>query len=387
MRLDLSADPWGVAMLGAAGVAVLGLVIVLLALAMSTSKRAGAWILSLGCAAFLVTAAFGTLARVREADAAIRKQPPPSEPVKIIAPDVPPDVDDPTGDAPPAEGKAVPEGATPTDVVPGGTDGEPIAAEPVPTSDASTGEPAAPEPPASEAATTEGAEPAQEDADPEGEPPGPAPPGDTAKPEAPPTAPAPSAGVVALEAAPALPSEAAAQREAVLERLRAAKTVALDDESCRDARTIAQTWVGIAAIPREVLTDRVAVIVRRLERCRRKIAGTRAWALHRDRTAARKAFADTLRDRLAPDHAGVWVATSGKDEIKLRVGAKSLATAAVDTLLAAGLKAELEGLGFEGAFFSDGKKGQTVKLEPKSDDVLLAAELEPLGLHAPFPEP
>jgi hypothetical protein len=373
MRLDLSADPWGAAMLGTATFAALGLVVVLLALAMGTSKRGGAWILGLGCVAFLGTAMLGTVARVREADAAARRKPAaPAEPVKIIAPEVPPDVDEQPGgiddDAGSGSGSAD-RSVTPTNVV-GGTEGPPGAA---------TG--------SSEGAAPEDALADEEGGD-EGEPPGPAPPlavgpaHDVVS-----AAPAPSAGVVTLDAAPDLPADPPALREAVIERLRAAKAVALDDAQCLDAKTLGQTWVGIAAIPREVLPDRVAVIVRRLDKCRRRIAGARAWMLRRERADARKAFAGTLRKRLASDHPGIWVATSGKDDVKLRVGAKSLAASAVESLLSAGLSAELEGLGFQSAFFSDGKNGKSLKLDAKSDADILDAELQPFGLQAQFPEP
>jgi hypothetical protein len=347
MRLDLSADPWGAAMLGTAVVVVLGLVIGLLALAMRTSKRVAGWLCGLGSLAFLGTAAAGTLQRVQASDAAAQRA---------------------AQDAQKPEGKVLSAPPVPTadtsdavDVAPGDSEDEGSGGTGGPTDEGATGGAETQGTPTAIAET--GGEPPEADTD------------------AAPEAVADPIPAVAPADFPTDPEAAAAEANA---RLRDAKRIVESEQDCRDAEKIQSTWLALSTIPPTLMRARVRSTARDVEGCRRRIVGGRQWKVRKDQVAARDDFPDEFTKRLAAEGIGVWSNVYGKDHEKLNAGSKQLTKAKIEELLTGGLRDELEGLGFVAVSMSDGKSVVRETFTPKTVDELVDAELEAFGLHEPL---
>ena len=342
MRLDLSADPWGVAMLAAATVLGLGIVIGLLALLMRTSKRAAGWFCGLGSLAFLVTAAGGTWQRIQVHDAAAKKAA--AEAAKpegkiLEAPPVPED----TAGAVPSEGTGSADAADGN-----GSSGESDGGD----EGGDTGA----------AAGTSDDVPADiaGDVEPETDDP-------------PPTAPE-------VAVASDFPSGKEAGKAEATKRLREANKIVEEDKDCRDPDKLRSTWLALSTIPPNVMAAQVKAMSRKVEGCRRRLAGGRQWKIRKDQVAARDAFAKTLKQRLADEGIGLWISVYGADHEKLNAGSKQLDQDKIKKLLDDGLRDELLQLGFVQASISDGKKITREELSPKSVSDIVDEELEPYGL-------
>lgn len=339
MRLDLSADPWGVAMLAAATVLGLGIVIGLLALAMRTSKRAAGWFCGLGSLAFLATAAGGTWERVRAHDAAAKKA---------------------AAEATKPEGKVLEAPPVPEDVVaPEGADGSGTA-----TADDGTG------------GSTDGGESGDDGGASAG--------GETGEPtptdiidDAPPLDHEEAAPPLA---APDFPEGTAAAKAEANKRLRDAKKIVEEDEDCRDPDKLQKTWLALSTIPPTVQRGKVKAMARRVEGCRRRLVGGRQWKIRKDQVAARDAFAKTLKRRLSEEGIGLWTSVYGADHEKINAGSKQLDEERIKKLLDDGLRDELKKLGFEHASISDGQKITREELSPKTVKEIVDEELAPYGL-------
>ncbi len=345
MRLDLSADPWGVAMLAAATVLALGLVIGLLALIMRTSKRAAGWFCGLGSLAFLVTAAGGTWQRIEAHDAAAKKAA--AEAAKpegkvLQAPPVPVDTAGAAVEAPAGSSGAADDGVTGSAGSDGGEESAGTGDAPANTDDVP--------------ADIVGDVPPELD-----EPPAPTP-------------------TPAVAVAPDFPSGKEAGKAEAAKRLRDAKQIVDEDKDCRDPDKLRSTWLSLSTIPPTIMAVQVKAMARKVEACRRRLVGGRQWKLRKDQVAARDAFATTLKQRLAEEKIGLWISVYGADHEKLNAGSKQLDQDRIKKLLDDGLRDELLELGFVQASISDGKNITREDLTPKSVAEMVDDELEPYGL-------
>lgn len=234
-----------------------------------------------------------------------------------------------------------------------------------------------PRPAASSESETAAAEPSPEQApEPEAEPKAPEAP-------APPTAPPPPASVVPEP--PPLPTDDAERRTAIRNVLRNARLVYEDEEACKDPAEVGRVWKALEALPQDARNARAKAVVKRLETCRRQVRWATMFVVHRDRLAAREAFADALRQRLEDDlDLDAQVKTFGKEQERLRVGSGALDDALADAILTEALLAEAAALGFESVTLA--RPGQTWRepVEPRPDAAVVDETLAPYGLDRPL---
>ncbi|MEX1363165.1 MAG: hypothetical protein AB1Z98_08570 [Nannocystaceae bacterium] len=317
MSFDPAADPWGTAMLAAAGLWVLSAVIVMLATFVGTSRRTGGRLMLVALLAFLGAAGGGTWVDIQRADA--HAQPVAAvEPIEIVAPPV-----ETAHGAPPPESDASSDGAT-TD------DGQPE-------SDSSGG-------------------------DVDGD--------DTAEPEP---------ALPAVEPLPSDPEQRRAEirkrlrdTEAVAASNR--KCASLDEVALAWAklRVIAEDDPG-----RRQAKD----IVDELEQCRRRLLYSISRRYRRAQVDARGAFAEQVVDRFAKEHdLRVVSALSGISHERLRIGGSGLDAARAEQLMNAGLREELRDLAFAHVVLSDTKVAKTYTFEVTPDNELGLPDLVRVGL-------
>lgn len=239
---------------------------------------------------------------------------------------------------------------------------EPVAASEQPPTDASTSDPveAAAAPEESDAAAAEG---------------------DSENDAAATDTKTPPARNSALEPTKPMPADDAAQRAAIRNVLRAARSVYESQRDCKDAKAVGQAWAGVSSIPQSARSARVQAVVRRLEACRRQVRWAIAYTVRRDAVTARDDFEDTLKQRLQDVH-GIsgTVSLTGEDHQRLRVGSGSFDEAVVGTVITQSLKDELAGLGFERIVLANQKQSWRTALEPTPESRTVNERLAPYGL-------
>jgi hypothetical protein len=316
--LKLASDPWGTALVVAAGLCALAVLWWMLAVMMRQPARGAGRMLSLGLFAYLGIAAGGTAARVFAAPPPA-PPPAPSGPPTVLRADVPHDPD--RGRKPPAGKPSTP--ARPEDAEPA----EDAPPEPVtPSSDVAPARPAV-TPPAS----------AHVDLGP-----------------------------------PTLAGKAA---------LRFVDDVSHDPERCRDVDEIAKAARELPGALSEVAAARAGKAASKLEGCRRKLVWSRAYLVRSKRVDDRKRFADELPARMKSENGlTVLVSLRGAASERIRIGGTGLDEARAKRLLDGGLRDELADFGFAELVLANMKSSVKQTLDAPSDIELAERELAPKGL-------
>lgn len=348
----LAGDPFGAAMLGAAGLALLSLLLLLVARVRGRSQAAGAYLLAIALLGFLGAAVAGTAERVEQARgrrAAQARSPAPPE-------------------AKANEDDAVPGAGAPSGALEGAGSGEQANPEPAIEEGAGTG--------AVDAAGAAGTE----------------------EPTRPEDLLADMAAAAAeedwlrvglryralrsLEPSPEGLDEAwrklrKGRRAAVMAWIREAHKIA--NGPCDDAEAVLRSWSKLRTIdPSEALYRPARKAAARLERCRGKLERKTALVIRSERTAKRVAFAEEVAERLADAPGRVRTRASGPGKVRLRVA--PLPEDRAKALVDGGFLQEATDKGFTTVTFSDGKRSTTHDLEPASDLDLARARLHELGL-------
>ena len=186
------------------------------------------------------------------------------------------------------------------------------------------------------------------------------------------------------DAAP-LPTDPAERRAAIRAVLRDARGVYEDVDDCKDAAAVGRVWKALDALPEEARTARAEAVARRLDACRRQVRWATMFVVHRDRLAAREAFADVLAERLADAHdLDAQVKTFGNEHERLRVGSGALDEALAGAILTDALEAEAAALGFDSVTLARPGKSWREPLTPRLDAAVVDEALAPYGLDRPL---
>lgn len=324
MSFDPAADPWGTAMLAAAGLWMLSAVIVMLATIVGTSRRTGGRLMLVALLAFLGAAGGGTWVEIQRADAQARPVAA-VEPIEIVAPPV-----ETARGAPPPTGPA--------------SSDDPTADDGQAESDSSGGD-------------------VDDDSD-----------DDIQEPE-----PEPELELPAVEP---LPSDPEPRRAEIRKRLRDTEAVVASNRKCASLDEVALAWAKLRVIAEDDPGRRQAKdIVAELEQCRRRLLYSISRRHRRAQVDARGAFAERVVERFAKEHdLRVVSALSGISHERLRIGGSGLDAARAEQLMDAGLREELRDLAFAHVVLSDTKVAKTYTFEVTPDNELGLPDLARVGL-------
>lgn len=351
MDFDPAADPWGTAMLAAAGLWVVSAVLVLLKV--GGSRRTGGRVMLVSLLGFLGSAAAGTWQRLQTGPAPTEPTPTDAEPA---ADEGTPDVDSPEGSSGAAGEPNGSTGGTDPPTSTAGTEGEADTDDVADTDDAaSTGDAAADTDDATDTGDEIGTGEAASD-------------------------PPPATGSKVPVVDP-LPSDPEERDKEIRARLREASAVAGSNRRCAKLEDVALAWAMIRVIPEGTGRRKAESLADDLDECRRKLLYSASRRVRRTQVDARDAFAETLAERFEKEH-GLRVAVniSGMSHEKLRVGGSGLDATKADEIMDGGLRKELEDLAFATVVLSNTKVPKTYEFEVTPEGQLGQPEMQAVGL-------
>lgn len=359
MSFDPAADPWGTAMLGAAGLWAISALIVVGATVKGSSRQTGGRVMLVSLLGFLGAAGGGTWVRIQAGGgSASTTEGTPTAP----------SAEDGSGAAGSSaagggdEASSGDTGGSP-DVGSGtgeasGTTGSDEAAETdEPTATGDTGG-------TYDGSTGDAADETATDT-PDEEPP------------------EPTAAVGSkVPVIPPLPSEIEARDKEIRARLREADMVASSNRSCATLDQVALAWAKLRTLPADGPGYRRARrVADELEECRRKLLYSISRRHRRVQVDARDAFAKEIGRRFEKEHGlRVAVTISGMSHEKLRIGGTGLDATKADALMDGGLRGEVEALAFAYVVLSDTKVAKTYEFEVTPDNLLGLPDMREVGL-------